>query len=419
MPTATVNIKAILYDLNTFGPFIGVLSSDLGVTQSDGGIFPSNFDGMANQEQSGGFNFVLVSLDDTGAIPSDALVSSVEFIYKYGQADTGGVPPAFIHGTYRGLVAKILDAWAGWLGNNLVLIGPPNEDFGFLGSAQAMQSLGTLTQWSSGDLIFNPVSGLTWTRADLFNYAFGLRFAFASADVGANVQFSGIFSATVTYTAGSFSWTFSDSGTLKQVGDVIEIHNMIGFGLIAEVTFIFTVLGVVTTVKVKKSEFIFQSTSVVQLRIPFGLKDFEGTVEVDAVGDGVTFSGSVPLGTLNIFFENGSGIYTIVKNKITDTIYDVTIGEIGPVGISGIDVMNEPNYEENEENVYDISAQGLLVEPLEGSLGYFKPTGYYAEELESPYSIYYPPPLNSNPGLRTADLFEIPTPYARTGYFGG
>lgn len=46
-----------------------------------------------------------------------------------------------------------------------------------------------------------------------------------------------------------------------------------------------------------------------------------GTQTLSAIGNGVQFSGSVALGTLDILDTNGSGIYELVPNKSNDTLY--------------------------------------------------------------------------------------------------
>jgi hypothetical protein len=55
----------------------------------------------------------------------------------------------------------------------------------------------------------------------------------------------------------------------------------------------------------------------------FGI--FQGTVNITAIGDGIVFSGSLPIGAVTILFASGSGIYRIVKDKIADTLYDRVI----------------------------------------------------------------------------------------------
>jgi hypothetical protein len=65
-----------------------------------------------------------------------------------------------------------------------------------------------------------------------------------------------------------------------------------------------------------------------------------GHPNVNGVGNGTQFSGTIALGTLVVHYANGSGIYKIVKNKRTDTVYnhDTTTREVAipnPTALTG------------------------------------------------------------------------------------
>lgn len=64
---------------------------------------------------------------------------------------------------------------------------------------------------------------------------------------------------------------------------------------------------------------ISQTEDELIFKVPIG---YSGEFEVFAVGDGTQFSGSVPLGTLSYLYADASGIYRIVLNKTSDTVYE-------------------------------------------------------------------------------------------------
>lgn len=68
-------------------------------------------------------------------------------------------------------------------------------------------------------------------------------------------------------------------------------------------------------------DIIIQTTNQLWFYLPWGFRSFSGTVTITFVGDGISFFGSVMAGTLQILFENGSGIYKLDKNQTDDTLY--------------------------------------------------------------------------------------------------
>lgn len=82
-------------------------------------------------------------------------------------------------------------------------------------------------------------------------------------------------------------------------------------------------------------EFITQESSgwiitwtfnLIIITIPYGFGDYEGPVPVVVGVNPPTpttrFSGSVPVGTLDMVFADASGIYNITPSKLNDTLYD-------------------------------------------------------------------------------------------------
>lgn len=115
----------------------------------------------------------------------------------------------------------------------------------------------------------------------------------------------------------------NDLGFPGQLDDVTEIH------------FAYTDAAGNPQVVVFSPPFITQTQYVLIFTIP--IDDFAPPTvplppSTTGVLTGVTFSGSIPLGTLEILLESGSGIYRIVSGKRNDTIY-ITDGDTQDVKI--------------------------------------------------------------------------------------
>jgi len=65
---------------------------------------------------------------------------------------------------------------------------------------------------------------------------------------------------------------------------------------------------------------IIQTPTMFRFTVPFACSG-AGVSNIVATGNGVQFSGSVTLGTLDILLANASGIYTLVRGKTNDTLY--------------------------------------------------------------------------------------------------
>jgi hypothetical protein len=78
-------------------------------------------------------------------------------------------------------------------------------------------------------------------------------------------------------------------------------------------------------INMNNGDVITRTTTQLEFIIPDYIPDAPSlTFDLSVVGDGTQFSGSISLGTLSILYSNGSGLYRIVKNKTSDTIYDRT-----------------------------------------------------------------------------------------------
>lgn len=155
---------------------------------------------------------------------------------------------------------------------------------------------------------------------------------FISFDVGGgptqtDASYNGLFQFTaleliVTYNDVGASWTIENDTIPVKVGNKVTILGAEGLDTISAVEFSYTDGSGAHTCTVPLIDFLFQSPTELTVYLANCVHDFEGTVTVSVVGNGTIFSDSIPIGTLTVFFEDGSGIYQIVKGKTTDTVYD-------------------------------------------------------------------------------------------------
>jgi hypothetical protein len=112
------------------------------------------------------------------------------------------------------------------------------------------------------------------------------------------------------YSLQAFSWTLPSSSV--ESGDEVTITGNNGLENIEEICIAFGGLTICT------SNFIKQSPTSLTFVIPSGV-NFSGIIYVTA---NLPLGESVFVGSLTYVFENASGIYTLIKNKTNDTLYD-------------------------------------------------------------------------------------------------
>lgn len=150
----------------------------------------------------------------------------------------------------------------------------------------------------------------------------------------------GAVTITGTYTIQASQFTLLNASTPIYVGDKIKVtttppiiidHNdpnpppgvLQG---VQEIHFNYTDFnGIAQTVIIDQNSFstyvIVQDSNNLWFYLPPGFGSFKGPVLIILVGDGVQFSGSVVLGTLQILFEDATGIYSLMKNQTDDVLY--------------------------------------------------------------------------------------------------
>lgn len=127
------------------------------------------------------------------------------------------------------------------------------------------------------------------------------------------------FGISGTYDTYGFTYDITPAdGSSVNINDVIVIKSVItggpgDLGLDLSQVSISMACGTVVP--------IIQSPELFVFKIPVTCKN-AGASAVIATGNGVQFSGTITLGTLTILNTNASGLYTLVKNKTSDTLYN-------------------------------------------------------------------------------------------------
>lgn len=97
-----------------------------------------------------------------------------------------------------------------------------------------------------------------------------------------------------------------------------EVINLLG---VTAINLNFLCAGVPTTVVIPSSLFTVWTWYDIEFLLP-NLVCNPSVIDIELVGDGTQFSGTVPLRSiLTIFFTDGTGIYTLVPGKTDDTLY--------------------------------------------------------------------------------------------------
>jgi hypothetical protein len=189
------------------------------------------------------------------------------------------------------------------------------------------------------------------TILDIINNGFGFRWAFhaipntPNPDLPANNQFGDIynysFTGTYTIQQSSFTPILQNPTVPVRVGDKVKIISSAG-GLDevkqVQLTYNDPVTGLpqVITLNIDSQDpsitvdgvtiyglnfIILQQPDFFWFYLPWQLGSFAGDLTITLIGDGTQFSGSVALGSLNILYEDASGIYSLASNQTNDILY--------------------------------------------------------------------------------------------------
>lgn len=148
------------------------------------------------------------------------------------------------------------------------------------------------------------------TALDLNNGLFGVRYSGGTTGLAIDEL-----SITGTYTLLGYSYTIPEDGNSVEVGDIISITSP-GTNPLTDLDLTHLTISMTCGTVVP----ITQTQTLYTFAVPATCSG-AGVVNILATGDGFQFSGSVPLGTLNVLLTNASGIYTLVPGKTNDTLY--------------------------------------------------------------------------------------------------
>lgn len=262
----------------------------------------------------------------------------------------------------------------------------------------------------------------TPTMLDVVNNGCGIRIVanVTSFGVSEHAALTAIRNLRVigNYTTDAFQWTLNSPTNGASIGDEITITSTNG-GLDEIDTITLTANGITIEVILE-----IQTPDLIMFFMPSGFGNFsvESPIIVDVVAtvnNGTQFSGSVTLGTLSLLFVDASGIYVLIKDKRTDTLYDriilnSTLTSNFANGVDFIDI----NYDENFTELVDgINGPIGLVDlnELNGTLGMIKPPNYYSEDLNN--SNYFEPAPTQV--IVSTNEFKIQNPLFKLGFIGG
>lgn len=147
---------------------------------------------------------------------------------------------------------------------------------------------------------------------------------------------------------------------------------------------------------------LVQTESYLEFLLPdFSLKKPK-ILEIELIGNGVQFSGSVSAGILDtIYFNAASGIYVLTPGKTTDTLYDRNL--VFPITTPKIN-LNLLFEEDNEYQTRYLLKSNIIIDDIYGELE------IESVEDEDEFII-----SESVDRIGTSD-FNIPNPFIKTGF---
>ena len=128
--------------------------------------------------------------------------------------------------------------------------------------------------------------------------------------LGTNITISG------TWTAFAFTWDFPQDGEEIDIQDDPLVTITSGTDPLTDLNLEELTIAMGSC----PIEIVTQTPTLLVFRVPASCSG-DGTLDVVATGNGVQFSGSVTLGTLDILLTNASGIYKLTMGKRNDTLY--------------------------------------------------------------------------------------------------
>jgi hypothetical protein len=136
--------------------------------------------------------------------------------------------------------------------------------------------------------------------------------------------------------------------------------------------------------------------------IPPGMGSFTGALSISIIGDGIQFSSSVPLGTLQVIFADSSGIYVLDDTISVDMLYQRT-----GYSVTLEQIMLPPN----EDDEFYFAIKGEENSDFYSSITYPRAVLGQTEAEEEYFSIIGVPIV-----VTEVQSTAIPSPFVRTAF---
>ena len=153
-----------------------------------------------------------------------------------------------------------------------------------------------------------------------------------------------------TYSIGATRFTLQNSTTPVRAGDKVKVTSLTG-GLdgVAQIVISDPTTGLSVTIDAGSYYIILQQPDMFWFYIPFDFVGDDDLITIELIGDGVEFSGSVDLGTLQLLSEDATGIYELVKGQTNDIIYTRDGYTTDPSLLMLPDMMENELYYDNDD----------------------------------------------------------------------
>jgi hypothetical protein len=298
-------------------------------------------DGSNTQLIYSAFHGSIVYIDHLSSVGSGVVTNSnITFILDLGTALfslDGGLPISFfdLPPGFTILSGNISVSLTYAVGNAILV---------FNGISDTHQGSGIL------HITFNKIPTLTFVTETISISVYAST-AFGGSSLSNIYAFDGIF-IDGTYGISSFSIIQEDPQTPVKVGDVIKfsidtttVGTIAGVGTQTQaqieaaaqdivnqifqiqLSFVDPITGLTEIIIIDEDtnpySIIFRTWNRFWFTLPIGFGRFSGPVTISFIGDGTgtQFSGTIPVGIIQVLFEDASGIYVLDKNKTNDTLY--------------------------------------------------------------------------------------------------
>lgn len=259
---------------------------------------------------------------------------------------------------------------------------------------------------SPGIVSLNYSSSSPPTMLSIIDNGFGIRVAFNS--IGSQ-NWCYKFSFIGTYGIQQFKFTLQPSPPVKP-GDHVVITSdpvdpkHLNLKDITEVDIVPVDPDDPTDIPIKITKFLVQTEFYLEFILPsFFLNKKPKQVEIELIGNGVQFSGSVSAGFLDtIYFTAASGIYVLSSGKTSDTLYNRNL--VFPVVTPRLELMSLFGDDNIEYQTYYLLKQNIIINDTYGEIE--------LDSAESEDDLF----ITTSVDVIGSSEFNIPNPFIKTSF---